>query len=166
MNISELNNKTKGEWINEFTGSVSSASNKQAGNGTISKCVLSDGDASIHVETWDHDLHRYEGKTIAFKGKGAVIDEYNGKVFLKLLKAARLSVVDQASPPPDLPPPSAYKPQPKQSLESLASEYGDKLFAGYGVATTLEADLSVELSSEDKRAIAISFVIEANRKGL
>lgn len=96
MKVLELTKLAEDTWVNEFEGTITSAANFGAGKGKVSKAKLGDDTGTIDVESWDHDLLNYNNKNVVFNGKGAVIkfDSYNNKVFLKLLKAAKLNVVD------------------------------------------------------------------------
>jgi hypothetical protein len=125
MNVQEIQALAEDTWVNEFMGSITSANNRQVGDGTVSSANLGDVTGTIKIETWDHNLLKYQGKEVSFKGKGAVIKEYNGTKFIKLLKVAKLNVVGDAQEPSGERPANMEPAAPKGAVAQAPAVSGD-----------------------------------------
>jgi DNA polymerase III alpha subunit len=93
MNIPDLSNHV-GSFINEpLSGTVTSSKNMKTKTGkTMSLAKLGNDTGTVDLQSFDHDLHRLEGKAVTFTGKGMKVDEYNGYTKLLIGKATKITV--------------------------------------------------------------------------
>jgi len=166
MNVSEVKQLEDGAWVNQVTGRISSAKNMQTKTGKdMGVAKLGDDNATVDLTSFDKTFMSYDGKTVEISGKGIKKDSYNGYDKLMVGKGAKITVLDAPAQPASAPAPAQQTLTP--SGESFEDAFLRRLRTGYQIAIDLEAnaDGHIELSGEDKRAIAISFQIAAERAG-
>lgn len=165
MNVQEIKGLQDKSYVKgSVRGTITSTRNVEGKNMSMGK--FGDDSGTIDLTSFGQDIRRFDGKEVVLSGMGIRKDSYNGYDKLQINDKTKIAAVSEDAPV--TPAPQASAPAPKATLSNLADDYGTKLVMGYKVADSVEADLDgrVPLTGEDRRAIAISFVIEANRKGL
>ena len=165
MNVQEIKQLQDKNYVKgSVRGTITSTRNVEGKNMSMGK--FGDDSGTIDLTSFGQDIRRFDGKEVVLSGMGIRKDSYNGYDKLQINDKTKIvAVAEDAPATPSAPTPAQA---PKATLSNLADDYGAKLVMGYKVADSVEADLDgrVPFTGEDRRSIAISFVIEANRKGL
>ena len=167
MNISEIKQLGDKDYVKgSVTGRISSTKNIEGKNMTLGK--FGDDNDTIDLTAFGKDIRRFDGKEVTLSGMGMRKDSYNGYAKLSINERTKIDVLGESSEPQRAPSGRVVAQKPTVSLESVVEDMHTKLVAGFKMAEAVEMDLDgrIQLSDEDKRSIAISFVIEANRRGV
>ena len=171
MTIAEIKALPDGSWVSaEVVGDISSAKNMDTKTGKkMGVAKLGDSTDTIDLTSFDKQFTGVNGKRVEFTGPGMKKDSYNGYAKLMIGGKTMMNVIEGGGDLPEAPVknPSGPAPAPVAGGEAFEEAFFRRVKTGMQMAIDLEIEFDghVVLKSEDKRAIAISYQIAAERAG-